>query len=66
MRWLPFVGTVVTPVSLPLTIVPVPIPCAPNLGVTLDAQWTVWQPGTSPCALVPDFALSNILRLELR
>ncbi len=53
--------------SLPLTNVPVPIPCAPNLaGVTLDAQWTVWQPGTSPCALVPDFALSNILRLELR
>jgi hypothetical protein len=66
-QWLPFVGTVVTPVSLPLTIVPVPIPCAPNLaGITLDAQWTVWKPGTSPCALVPDFALSNILRLELR
>ncbi|MBX3463979.1 MAG: hypothetical protein KF830_12475 [Planctomycetes bacterium] len=66
-EWLPFVGTVVAPVSLPLTIVPVPIPCAPSLaGTTLDAQWTVWKPGTSPCSLVPDFALSNIVRLALR
>jgi hypothetical protein len=66
-QWLPFEATIALPVSQPLTVAPVPIPCSSSLaGSTLDAQWTVWKPGTSPCALFPDFALSNILRLNLQ
>jgi hypothetical protein len=66
-QWLPFAATVVVAAVGGAASVPVPIPCSASLaGSTIDAQWTVWQPGSAPCALAPDFALSNIRRLNLQ
>ena len=65
-QWLPFGGTITTLVTNGTAQVPLPIPCDGTLsGVQLDTQWTVWRPGVAPCPIVPDFALSNVLRLNL-
>lgn len=65
-QWLPFGGTITTLVTNGSAQVPLPIPCDATLsGVQLDTQWTVWRPGVAPCPIVPDFALSNVLRLNL-
>jgi len=44
----------------------VPIPCNPAyVGVSLDIQYTVASPSSSPCASYPHFAYSNIVRITL-
>lgn len=66
-QWLPFESTLLLPVTSNIVDVPLPIPCAATLaGATVDTQWTVWRLGQAPCALVPDFVLSDIQRLNLR
>jgi len=43
-----------------------PIPCNPSLaGVQADVQWIVYEPGVVPCAAVPDFGVTGLLRLTL-
>ncbi|MBX3465048.1 MAG: hypothetical protein KF830_17910 [Planctomycetes bacterium] len=65
-QWLPFGGTITTPVIGSQAQVALPIPCDATLsGVPLDAQWTVWRPGVTACPIVPDFVLSNALRLHI-
>jgi hypothetical protein len=66
-QWLPFENTVVVPVTGNLVDVALPIPCqAAFSGMQLDTQWTVFRGGAVPCPLVPDFALSNVLRLNFQ
>jgi hypothetical protein len=43
-----------------------PIPCNPSLaGAQADVQWIVYEPGIAPCAPVPDFGATGMLRLTL-
>jgi hypothetical protein len=66
-QWLPFGGTSLFVVGGSTVTAPLPLPCDASLaGVQIDTQWTVLKPGVVPCALVPDFTLSNVLRLRLQ
>ncbi len=66
-QWYEFGATTVVTTVNGSASVPLPIPCSASLaGSELTAQWTVWQPGSAPCALAPDFAVSNARQLNLR
>ena len=42
------------------------MPCNPALaGAQADVQWIVYRPGVAPCAPVPDFGATAILRLTV-
>ena len=65
-QWLPFGATSLFVVGGSSVTASLPLPCDASLaGVQIDTQWTVVKPGAAPCALVPDFTLSNVLRLNL-
>ncbi len=65
--WVPFFATITRPGNSQLVSLDLPIPGDPSLaGVVVDTQWTTVKVGAAPCALVPDVAVSNILRWTLQ
>jgi hypothetical protein len=65
-QMLPYLLTFARPVVAGSASQALPIPCDTSfLGAKVEAQWTVVTPSSSPCALFPQFSLSDRWRLSI-
>ncbi|QDU66037.1 hypothetical protein [Engelhardtia mirabilis] len=64
--WLPFQATTVYPTLNGASQVVLQVPCEASLvGQPFEAQFTTPTPGSTPCALAPQFSVSNRLQIVL-